>query len=68
MFPESFLTSIDIVVEAVLMLMDGNDTETGSNEAFVGKTVEVSGTKHYFRKQIEYCDAPMAAVMGATET
>jgi hypothetical protein len=68
MFPEQLLTSIDTVVEAVLILMDGNETETGRDEHLVGQTVEICGTKHYFRKQIEYCDATMAAVMGATET
>ena len=68
MFPEQLLTSIDTVVEAVLMLMDGRNAETTSNKTLVGQTVEICGTKHYFRKQIDYCDATMAAVMGATET
>lgn len=62
MFPESLLTSLTTVTEVVLMLMEG---KSETSKPLVGQTVEICGTNHYFRDQIEYCDATMAAVMGA---
>lgn len=31
-----------------------------------GQTVELSGTNHYYRDQIEFCDEAMAKTMGVT--
>ncbi|KAK3621091.1 hypothetical protein LTR56_023017 [Elasticomyces elasticus] len=59
MFPEDSLTSVERVVEVVKMLL--------VSEKYVGQTVEVFGNQHWFRKQIEYCEPGMAAMMGVTE-
>jgi hypothetical protein len=67
MFPEPLLTPINKVVEVVLMLMDGEDSKASNGCPLWGQMVEINGTRHYFRFQPEYCDASMAAVMGATE-
>jgi len=67
MFPEEVLTPIAKVVEVVLMLLDvtGMGTEDGFSP--FGQAVEICGANHYFRRQLEYCDATMAALMGATD-
>ena len=67
MFPEPLLTPINKVVEVALMLMDGGDSKASNEDPLWGQTVEISGTRHYFRVQPEYCDTSMSAVMGATE-
>lgn len=58
-FPESMLTPVEKVVEMVRVLLEG--------EQHVGQTVEVFRDKHWFRKQYEYCEPGMAALMGVTE-
>lgn len=53
-----------------MMLIDGNGKQAnglGASEPLWGQAVEVNCDKHYFRKQHEYCDEKMEAVMGATE-
>ncbi|KAK5738926.1 hypothetical protein LTR17_005652 [Elasticomyces elasticus] len=59
MFPEDSLTPVEKVVEVVKMLL--------VSEEYVGQTVEVFGKQHWFRKQTEYCEPGMAAMMGVTE-
>ncbi|KAK5681909.1 hypothetical protein LTS10_006443 [Elasticomyces elasticus] len=59
MFPEDSLTPVENVVEVVKMLL--------VSEKYVGQTVEVFGKQHWFRKQMEYCEPGMAAMMGVTE-
>lgn len=52
------------------MLLDGSEkgaSGDGPDNLFVGQTIEISGTNHYFRTQYEFCDEAMGAVMGATE-
>lgn len=53
------------------MLLDGGSNKdangAGTGKPLVGQTVEISGTNHYFRTQYEFCDEPMAAVMGSTD-
>jgi hypothetical protein len=52
------------------MLLDTSKKEANGAEGekpMIGQTVEISGTQHYFRSQYDYCDEPMAAVMGTTE-
>jgi len=57
-FGDTRWTPIEKVVEVVEMLVEGEDW---------GKTVEISGRKHYFREQAEYCDDDMRRVMEATD-
>ncbi|KAK4888278.1 hypothetical protein LTR27_012821 [Elasticomyces elasticus] len=59
MFPEHSLTPVGKVVDVVKMLL--------GSEKYVGQTVEMFGKQHWFRKQIEYCEPGMAAMMGVTE-
>jgi hypothetical protein len=67
MFPEQMLTPIAKVVEVVLMLLDGAWTGAGAGVSSFGQAIEICGGSHYFRDQIEFCDATMAAMMGATD-
>lgn len=67
MFPEQLLTPVSKVVEVVLMLLDGNDTNSSASGPLFGETVEISGVSHYFRKQPDYCDSTMEALMVATD-
>lgn len=66
-FPEEYFTPIEKVVEVVMMIIDSTKKETDGEEPWVGKTIEISGKNHYFRTQYDFCDEPMAAVMGSTE-
>lgn len=59
-FGDTSWTPIEKVVEVVELLLD-------EKEAHWGKTVEISGTRHYFREQAEYCDSEMKVVMEATD-
>ena len=61
-FRPEFFVPIEKVVEVVMMLLD----KASSDKPLIGQTVELSGTKHYFRTQVDYCDEAMAAVMGST--
>ncbi|KAK5133588.1 hypothetical protein LTR08_007536 [Meristemomyces frigidus] len=67
MFPDDLLTPVSKVVEVVLMLLDGKVTSEGDGGALFGQIVEVCGTNHYFRKQYDYCDGTMQALMTATD-
>jgi NAD(P)-dependent dehydrogenase (short-subunit alcohol dehydrogenase family) len=58
-FGDVEFTPISKVVEVVELLVD--------DETLWGKTVEISGTRHYFREQAEYCDEDMKRVMEATD-
>ncbi|KAK5676653.1 hypothetical protein LTS10_010954 [Elasticomyces elasticus] len=60
-FPEEYFTPVEKVVEVVMMLMEDSD------KPMVGQTVEISGRKHYFRRQYEFCDEAMETVMGSTD-
>jgi NAD(P)-dependent dehydrogenase (short-subunit alcohol dehydrogenase family) len=71
-FPDSYFTPVSKIVEVVLMLVDGGemvDSKSVKVEAGKdwGRAVEVNGTNHYFREQVDYCDEAMAAVMRATD-
>jgi hypothetical protein len=69
-FPEQYFTPIEKVIEVVLMLLDTSKkqaNEADGEKPMIGQTVEISGRNHYFRTQYDYCDEPMAAVMGSTE-
>ncbi|KAH6672051.1 3-beta-hydroxysteroid dehydrogenase [Halenospora varia] len=59
-FGETEWTPIEKAVEVVEMLLD-------EEKMYWGKSVEISGTRHYFREQAEYCDPQMKAVMEATD-
>jgi NAD(P)-dependent dehydrogenase (short-subunit alcohol dehydrogenase family) len=59
-FGDTNWTPIEKVVEVVEMLLD-------EKKNYWGKTVEISGTNHYFREQAEYCDEDMKRVMEATD-
>ncbi|KAK4574374.1 hypothetical protein LTR86_002136 [Recurvomyces mirabilis] len=67
-FPEEFFTPLGKVVEVVEMLLRGHgrDEEGTERERLVGETVEISGSRHYWRGQQGYCDEAMGAMMGAT--
>lgn len=56
MFPPEFLTPVSKVVQVVISIVDGEIEKTG-------QTVEICGFNHYFRKQIEFCDGTMQALM-----
>ena len=64
MFPEQMLTPVSKVVEVVLLLLDGDGDEKIGHELRFGEAVEICGTNHYVRKQHDYCDPVMAAIMG----
>ncbi|KAK5174381.1 uncharacterized protein LTR77_001461 [Saxophila tyrrhenica] len=67
-FPQDNFVPMEKIVEAVLMLLDGDGKQANgasSGKPLVGQTVELSGTKYYFRQQSEYCDEGMAATMGS---
>ncbi|KAK3724875.1 hypothetical protein LTR37_000923 [Vermiconidia calcicola] len=67
-FPKEYFVPIEKVVEVVMMLLDGDGKQADGadfQKALVGQTVEILGTSHYFRTQVEYCDEAMAAVMSA---
>ncbi|KAF1991015.1 NAD(P)-binding protein [Aulographum hederae CBS 113979] len=75
-FPEEFFTPVEKVVEVVMMLVEGVDREgapevgngwKGDGEMLMGRAVEVSGTRHYYREQVGYCDEGMRAVMASTD-
>lgn len=69
-FPPDYFTPLDKIVDVVMMLIDGDGKEANgasAAEPLWGQAVEVNCDKHYFRKQHEYCDDRMEAVMGATE-
>jgi len=64
-FPEEYFTPVESIVQVVLMLVDGKDE---AREGILkGCTVEVSGKKHYYREQPDYCDEGMRAVMASTD-
>jgi hypothetical protein len=62
-FPQDYFVPLSKIVEVVLLLLDGDGKKDG--KPLAGQTVELSGEKHYFRDQIEYCDEPMAKMMGS---
>ncbi|TKA75929.1 hypothetical protein B0A55_05871 [Friedmanniomyces simplex] len=66
-FPEEYFTPVEKVAEVVMMFLKGSGEGWERRQAMVGQTVEISGRKHYFRKQYEFCDEAMEAVMGSTE-
>lgn len=76
-FPEEYFTPVEKIADVVCILVDGKDD--GKGRGYVdgerkkeelgilnGKAVEISGSKHYYREAVEYCDEGMARVMGAT--
>ncbi|KAF2122134.1 hypothetical protein BDV96DRAFT_594060 [Lophiotrema nucula] len=68
-FPEEYFTPIAKIAATVLMLVEGRDEEQeeGKGQGVLnGKAVEISGTKHYYREAVGFCDEAMEAVMGAT--
>jgi hypothetical protein len=51
------------------MLLDSDCNQSNgpaSSKPLIGQTVELSGNKHYFRHQVDFCDEAMAATMGST--
>lgn len=67
-FPQDHFTPISKIAETVLMILDGDGKQANgaSSKPLVGQTVELSGDRHYFRQQVDYCDDAMAATMGST--
>jgi NAD(P)-dependent dehydrogenase (short-subunit alcohol dehydrogenase family) len=77
---ENVFVPIEKVVSVILMLIDGHDVggkkldDSGkpiangvngsANEKLNGVAVELSGTDHYYRDQIGFCDDSMAKTMG----
>lgn len=59
MFPPALLTPVSKIVSVVLMILDAEMEGHASH----GQTIEICGEKHYFREQIEYCDAAMKALV-----
>ena len=59
-FGETAWTPVAKVVEVVEMLLD-------EEKELWGRTVEISGTNHYFREQAEFCDEDMRKVIEATD-
>jgi NAD(P)-dependent dehydrogenase (short-subunit alcohol dehydrogenase family) len=57
-FGDTSWTPVEKVVEVVKMLLEGEEW---------GKTVEISGGKHYWREHADYCDEDMRRVMEATD-
>ncbi|KAK5169774.1 uncharacterized protein LTR77_005752 [Saxophila tyrrhenica] len=76
---ENVFVPIEKIASTVLMLIDGHDVggstigdgkplANGSTKGKLnGEAVELSGTNHYYRDQIEFCDASMAKTMGVTD-
>ncbi|ORY06027.1 hypothetical protein BCR34DRAFT_666720 [Clohesyomyces aquaticus] len=66
-FPEEYFTPVEKIAQTVAMLIGGEDKEKGGDQGvLLGKAVEVSGWKHYYRDAPEFSDEAMRAVMGAT--
>lgn len=74
-FPEEYFTPVEKIARTVGMLVEGRDGEvekkgengSGGGEGLLwGKAVEISGDRHYYRDQVEFCDEGMAKVMGST--
>jgi hypothetical protein len=67
MFPEQYFTPVEKIVEAVLIFVDGTDPKHKDEQGIIkGQAIECSGSNMYNRKQYEYCDEGMRAVMQAT--
>lgn len=67
-FPDPNFTPVEKIAEVVLMLLDGKDEQKGQDQGVLrGKAIEVSGTNHYYRDSVEFCDESMRAVMGSTD-
>ncbi|RDW61603.1 NAD(P)-binding protein-27 [Coleophoma crateriformis] len=76
-FPEEFFTPVEMIVQTVLRLIDGEDEEQGKRRIdgpgrgdgtiLWGEAVEVSGRNHYYREAARFCDEGMMAVMRATD-
>ncbi|KAI4635480.1 uncharacterized protein J4E87_000432 [Alternaria ethzedia] len=69
--PESFMTPMDTVVNAVVKVMDGGDIEDANGRKVAGKdnwglTVELFGKNFYFRDGVEYCDEAMRTMATST--
>lgn len=71
---DAVFVPIEKIASTVLMLIDGHDVDGKSpgdgkplndgpdgdkNKKLNAKAVELSGTKHYYRDQHEFCDAVM---------
>ena len=68
-FPQEYFTPIEKIVEVVLMLLQDDKKQSngvGNEEPFVGQTVEINCSNHYFRTQYDWCDEQMATIMGST--
>lgn len=77
-FPEEFFTPVETIQRAVLMLVDGKETEPKSKTRIDGEkpekkgilwgeAVECCGPNYYFREGNKFCDVAMETVMKATD-
>ncbi|KAI4916963.1 hypothetical protein J4E90_003468 [Alternaria incomplexa] len=69
--PESFMTPMETVVNAVVKVVDGGDIEDAKGKKVAGKdnwglTVELFGKNFYFRDGVEYCDESMKTMAMST--
>ncbi|KAI4939161.1 uncharacterized protein J4E92_000444 [Alternaria infectoria] len=69
--PESFMTPMETVVNAVVKVVDGGHIEDGNGRKVAGKdnwglTVELFGKNFYFRDGVEYCDEAMRTMATST--
>ncbi|KAI4705620.1 hypothetical protein J4E81_000504 [Alternaria sp. BMP 2799] len=69
--PESFMTPMETVVNAVVKVVDGGDIEDANGKKVAGKdnwglTVELFGKNFYFRDGVEYCDESMKTMATST--
>ncbi|KAI4713899.1 hypothetical protein J4E89_001348 [Alternaria sp. Ai002NY15] len=69
--PESFMTPMETVVNAVVKVVDGGDIEDANGRKVAGKdnwglTVELFGNNFYFRDGVEYCDEAMRTMATST--
>lgn len=58
-FPAELMTSLEEIVEVVMMLLHGEDKKangTGSQKPLVGQAVEINCQDYHFRKQHDFCD------------
>ncbi|KAF2008210.1 15-hydroxyprostaglandin dehydrogenase [Amniculicola lignicola CBS 123094] len=64
-FPQEYFTPVEKIVETVELLISPGKEEEKEGVMF-GKAVEISGTKHYYRQAVPFCDEGMKTVMSAT--
>lgn len=79
-FKDEWFVPIEKIAEVITMLIDGDDVGgkavggkevngslKNNAEKLWGKAVEISGTNHYYREQVEFSDQHMKECMVACE-